>query len=292
MSPWRVIFNHAAYYEMPHMILAAYMVSGFLVAGVYAAGILRGRRDRYHYTGFAMGFVPAAVVTPFQTFVGDTAARAVAHDQPVKFAAMEYAARSSSHVPEWLGGVYVNGHVVGGLKIPDLDSLLVGFSPNTKVTGWERVTAAERPPVAWLIHLSFNVMVGLGFLLLLAGLWSLRAWWRRRRLPAHRLFWLLGAVSGLAAVVAMEAGWVVTEVGRQPWVVYRLQTTAAAAASNGGVLTSLSLLIVLYAVLGTATILILRMLAHRWRHADAGEAPVTHRPAPRPHPQTPAEGSA
>ena len=91
-----MFFNHAAIYEMPHMILAAYMVTGFTVAGVYAAGILRGRRDRYHYTGFALGFVPAAVLTPFQIFVGDTAARAIAHDQPVKFASMEYVAQ---HVP-------------------------------------------------------------------------------------------------------------------------------------------------------------------------------------------------
>jgi cytochrome bd ubiquinol oxidase subunit I len=89
IDPWQVYFNHAALYEMPHMILAAYMVTGFLVAGVYAAGIWRGRRDRYHYTGFALGFVPAAVLTPFQIFVGDTAARAIASDQPVKFASME-----------------------------------------------------------------------------------------------------------------------------------------------------------------------------------------------------------
>src|SRR5580704_16708341 len=100
VDPWQVFFNHAAIYEMPHMILAAYMVSGFTVAGVYAAGILRGRRDRYHYTGFALGFVPAAILTPFQIFVGDTAARAIAQDQPVKFASMEYVERTSSHVPE------------------------------------------------------------------------------------------------------------------------------------------------------------------------------------------------
>ena len=87
VSPWQVFFNHAALYEMPHMILAAYMVAGFLVAGVYAAGILRGRRDRYHYAAFALGFGPAAILTPFQIFVGDTAARSIASDQPVKFAA-------------------------------------------------------------------------------------------------------------------------------------------------------------------------------------------------------------
>jgi cytochrome d ubiquinol oxidase subunit I len=122
----QVFFSRAAIYEMPHMILAAYMVAGFGVASVYAVGILRGRRDRYHYTGFALGFVPAAILTPFQIFVGDTAARAIARDQPVKFAAMEYVAETSRQVPEWLGGVYVNGHIYAGIKIPYLDSLLVG----------------------------------------------------------------------------------------------------------------------------------------------------------------------
>jgi cytochrome d ubiquinol oxidase subunit I len=245
---------------------------------VYAAGILRGRRDRYHYTGFALGFVPAAILTPFQIFVGDVAARAIAHDQPVKFASMEYVEQTSTHVPEWVGGVYVNRHIYGGLRIPDLDSLLVGFRPGTRVIGWDSVPPADRPPVVWLIHLCFDVMVGLGTLLLLAGLWALVMWWRRRRLPRQRLFWLFGAVGGVAAVVAMECGWVVTEVGRQPWVVYRLLTTAEAATTNGGVVTSLSLVIVVYAVLGAATIAILRMLARRWRRSETLQAAVPYGP--------------
>jgi cytochrome d ubiquinol oxidase subunit I len=121
-------------------------------------------------------------------------------------------------------------------------------------------------------------MVGLGFLLLLAGLWAAYEWWRRRRLPPQRLFWLLGAVSGLAAIAAMECGWVVTEVGRQPWVVYHLQTTAQAATTNGGVIAILSIIIVVYAVIGAATILILRMLARRWRRGDAPESIVPYGP--------------
>jgi cytochrome d ubiquinol oxidase subunit I len=279
VDPWQVYFNHAAIYEMPHMILAAYMVTGFTVAGVYAAGILRGRRNRYHYTAFAIGFVPAAILTPFQIFVGDTAARSIAHDQPVKFAAMEYVAQTSRQVPEWLAGVYVNGHIYAGVKIPYLDSLLVGFGPGTQVTGWNSVPPADRPPVVWLIHLCFDVMVGLGSLLLLPGLWALYEWWRHRRLPPQRLFWLAGAVGGLAAIVAMECGWVVTEVGRQPWVVYQLQTTSQAATTNGGVIASLSFVIVLYAVLGAATILILRLLARRWRRGDQ-ELGVPYGPPP------------
>jgi cytochrome d ubiquinol oxidase subunit I len=286
ISPWQVFFNRAAAYQMPHMILAAYMVAGFLIAGIYAAGILRGRRDRYHYTGFALGFVPAAVLTPFQIFVGDTAARAIAQDQPVKFASMEYVERTSRHVPEWVGGVYVNGRVYGGLRIPSLDSLLVGFAPGTRVTGWDTVPPAQRPPVPWLIHLSFDVMVGLGTLLLLAGLWAAFEWWRRRRLPPQRVFWWAGALSGLAAVVAMECGWVVTEVGRQPWVVYRLLPTAAAATRNGGVLTSLSLIIAMYAVLGIVTVAILRMLSGRWRRGDLAETDVPYGPNPGPQDMT------
>jgi cytochrome bd ubiquinol oxidase subunit I len=276
----QVFFNHAAIYEMPHMILAAYMVSGFLVAGIYAAGILRGHRDRYHYTGFALGFVPAAILTPFQIFVGDTAARSIASDQPVKFAAMEYVATTSRHVPEWLGGIFINGRIYAGIKVPDMDSLLVGFGPGTKVIGWDSVAPADRPPVVWLIHLCFDAMVGLGFLLLLIGLWALWGWWRRRELPPQRLFWWAGAVSGVAAVIAMECGWVVTEVGRQPWVVYQLQTTSQAATTNGGIVTSLTLVIVLYAVLGTATIAILRLLSRRWRRGEAAEVGVPYGPPP------------
>ena len=104
------------------------------------------------------------------------------------------------------------------------------------MTGWDSVPPADRPPVVWLIHLCFDVMVGLGFFLLLAGLWAAWEWWRRRRCRRSGCSGGPGAVSGLAAIVAMECGWVVTEVGRQPWVVYRLQTTAAAATTNGGVI--------------------------------------------------------
>jgi cytochrome d ubiquinol oxidase subunit I len=278
VNVWQVFFSRSAIYEMPHMILAAYMVAGFGVASVYAVGILRGRRDRYHYTGFALGFVPAAVLTPFQIFVGDTAARAIAHDQPVKFAAMEYVARTSRQVPEWLGGAYVNGHIYAGIKIPYMDSLLVGFGPGTKVIGWDSVPPADRPPVVWLIHLAVDVRVGLGSLLLLVGLWAAWTWWRRRRWPRPRVFWALGAVSGLAAVVAMECGWVVTEEGRQPWVVYGLQTTAQAATTNGGILTSLSIVVVGYGVLGAATIAILLMLSRRWRRDDRDDASVPYGP--------------
>jgi cytochrome d ubiquinol oxidase subunit I len=146
------------------------------------------------------------------------------------------------------------------------------------VIGWDSVPPAERPPVVWLIHLCFDVMVGLGSLLLLVALWAGWEFWRRRRIPNYRLFWMAGAVSGVAAIVAMECGWVVTEVGRQPWVVYRQLTTAAAATTNEGVVTTLSIIVVGYVLLGIATVLILRMLARRWRNKDLEEASVPYGP--------------
>jgi cytochrome d ubiquinol oxidase subunit I len=278
VEPLNVFFNRAAAYEMPHMLLAAYLVAGFSVASVYAVGFLRGRHDRYHRLGFAIPFVLAAALTPVEFLVGDTAARAIATDQPVKFAAMEYVTHTTRDAPEYLGGVYVNGHVYGGLRIPDLDSVLVGFSTHTKVTGLDSVAPAERPPVTWLIHLAFDVMAGLGSLSVIPLLWLLLAWLRRRALPRHRWFWLLAAGAGPAAVVAMEAGWIVTEVGRQPWVVYKLMTTAQAATTNQGVIASLSAVIVLYAVLGVATILILRLLARHWRAGDEQDSAVPYGP--------------
>jgi cytochrome d ubiquinol oxidase subunit I len=291
VEPWGVFFNRASVYEMPHMVLAAYMVAGFGVASVYAVGFLRGRRDRYHRLGFAIPFVLAAALTPFQIFVGDTAARAIATDQPVKFAAMEYVAHTSRGVPEYLGGVYSGGHVYLGVSIPDMDSLLVGFNPRAKVIGWDSVAPVDRPPAPTLIHLSFDAMVGLAFLLLGAGLWALVAWRRRRALPQHRWFWWLAAACGPAALVAMECGWIVTEVGRQPWIVYRLLTTAQAATTNRGVIASLSAVIVLYAVLGIATVLMLRLLARRWREGDDGEAAVPYGPSTRPPTPVAGEGT-
>ena len=163
---------------------------------------------------------------------------------------------------------------------------LVGFKPSAKVTGLDSVAATSRPPALTLIHLSFDAMVGLAFLLLLAGLWALLVWRRRRGLPRQSWFWWLGILCGPAALVAMECGWIVTEVGRQPWVVYNLMTTAQAATTNGGVLASLTAVIVLYAVLGVATLVIVRMLARRWRQGTQiePEAGVPYGP-PAEHPE-------
>jgi cytochrome bd ubiquinol oxidase subunit I len=269
VHPLQVFFNGALWYEGPHMLLAAYLVAGFGTAAVYATGYLRGRRDRYHRLGFAIPFVIAAVLAPVQFLIGDTAARAVASAQPLKFAAMEYVTTTGSHQSEWLGGVYYDGRIYAGIPIPDLDSLLVGFSPGTVVRGLDSVPAALRPPSPTLLHLSFDAMVGIGTFLLLPGLWALIQWVRGRRarrglLPGHRLFWLLAVIAGPATVVAMECGWIVTEVGRQPWVVYGYLLTADAA-TRQDVVPVLTAIIVVYAALGAGTAALLLAMSRRWR---------------------------
>jgi cytochrome bd ubiquinol oxidase subunit I len=278
VQPLDVIFNNATPYEVPHMILAAYMVAGFLIASVYAVGMLRGRRDRYHRLGFLIPFTVAAIATPVQLFVGDTAARAIAKDQPVKFASMEYVQTTQTHAPEYLGGIYHDGKVTGGIRIPGLDSLLVGFSTDTKVIGWNTVPPKDRPPSPTLLHLAFNAMVGIGSALLLLGVWLAFSWWRRRDLPRTVWFLRAGAVAGVGAVVALECGWIVTEVGRQPWTAYKLLRTDNAVTGATGIWLSLAVVLVLYTALGVATVIALRAMARRWREPELEDDEVPYGP--------------
>ncbi len=165
-DPLKVLINPATGYEVPHMILAAYMVVGFLVASIYAVGMLKGRRDRLHRLGLLIPLTIACIVTPIQLFVGDTAARAVADHQPAKFAGMECIQKTGTHQTEYVGGICTSSGVKGAIPIPDLDSFLVGFSADTKVIGLQDIPPDQRPPANTLLHLSFDAMVGIGTALL------------------------------------------------------------------------------------------------------------------------------
>jgi cytochrome d ubiquinol oxidase subunit I len=274
-----VIFNKATPYEVPHMLLAAYIVAGFLVSSVYAVGWLRGRRDRMHRLGFVIPFTVAAIATPIQLFVGDAAARAIAKDQPIKFAAMEYVQKTSTHVPEWIYGIYNGGNPKGGVSIPGLDSFLVGFSTDTKVTGLDTVPTSDQPGPKTLLHWAFDTMVliGTGFLLLV--IWWLFVLWRRRALPKSPWFWRCCSVTGVLAIIALWCGWIVTEVGRQPWVVYGKLRTADAVTSSGGIWITFAIVIVLYAALLAGTVVLLRSMARRWRAGEEVEQ-VPYAPPP------------
>jgi cytochrome d ubiquinol oxidase subunit I len=273
-------FNGAVAYEAPHMILAAYLVTGYLVASVYALGMLRGRRDRHHRLGLLIPLTIAAIVTPIQFMVGDTVARSIAKDQPVKFAAMECVQKTHTDVTEYLGGRCTSDGVKGGIGIPGFDSWLVGFSTDTKVIGLDSVPPDDRPPANTMLHWAFDAMVGICSVLILLGAWLALSWWRKRDMPKSRWFLRATAASGVAAIVALECGWIVTEVGRQPWIVYEVMRTKDAVTQASGVWVSLGTVLVTYTLLGIATIVVLRAMARRWRTADAAEVDVPYGPRP------------
>jgi cytochrome d ubiquinol oxidase subunit I len=264
VNPWAAMLNPAAPPQTVHMILAAFMVASFLAAAVYAVAMLRGRRDTYHRAGFFIPFTLGAIVTPFQIYVGDWAARFLSRYQPTKLAAIEGVYRTRSHVPLTIGGVGDGNGLRYGLEIPNGLSLLVGYDPGTVVKGLDRVPAAQRPPVTG-VHWAFDLMVAIGFFLLALGLWLLWAWWRRRRaggeLPTPRLFLALAAVAGPAAVVALECGWSVTELGRQPWIVWGVMSVRDAVNPAPGLMTGLWLVLVVYTAMTVATVYVLRRLA-------------------------------
>jgi len=260
VDPWAAIFNPATGPETTHMILAAFMVTGFAMASVYAVAMLRGRRDRYHRLGLLIPLTFAAVMTPVQIGVGDWAARFVAADQPVKLAAMEGLARTQTHAPESIGGLFYDGRLHGALRIPDGLSLLLRLNTGGKVTGLNSVPPADRPPVE-IVHFAFDAMVGIGFALLALGAWLAWAWWRRRDVPGSRWFLRAVALSGVAAVTAMESGWVATEVGRQPWIVYHVLRVSNAVNPAPGLANGVWPVITIYALLTVATVYVLRRLA-------------------------------
>ncbi|MBV9729574.1 MAG: cytochrome ubiquinol oxidase subunit I [Pseudonocardiales bacterium] len=260
VDPWAAMFNPATWPETTHMILAAFMVTGFLMASVYAVAMLRGRRDRYHRLGLLIPLVLGVVAAPVQILVGDWATRYVASNQPTKLAAMEGLFRSGTHVPLSVGGYYSGDELHGALHIPDGLSLLVHLNPDGYVVGLDRIPLDVRPPVT-IVHLAFDTMVGIGFALLALGIWFGYCWWRRRELPRSRWFLRAVAVSGVAAVAAMEAGWITTEVGRQPWIVYQVLRVDDAVNPAPGLSWGLAAVLAVYLVLTVATVYVLRRLA-------------------------------
>ena len=272
VNPVKVIFNKAMPLQSAHMLVAAYLVGGFLIASVYAAAMLRGRTDHYHRLGFAIAFTVAAIATPIQMGVGDALARWVYSNQPVKFAAIELVPQTGSDVPETLlGRLNSNGTVTGGVPIPGLASILSDPSTgkSTVVKGLDTVPANDRPTTAEtnIVHLCWDIMVGLGTLLFLLSAWYAASWIFRRRMPTSRWFLRAAASAGVLAVVTLEAGWVVTEVGRQPWVVYNLMRVEDAATANTGVWITFIVVVLLYLTLAVTTIAVLRAMSLRFRRS-------------------------
>lgn len=272
---WQVFFNSAFWYEAIHMLLAAYVVAGFTVAGVYAVGMLRGRRDRYHRVGLLIPLTVGAVAIPLQIVMGDVIARYVFHAEPAKFAAIEALPDTRTHAPETLGGILVDGKLRYGLPIPSGASLLSGFSPSTQVSGLDAIPAAVRPPegLVNVVHLSFDVMVGTGFALAGLAAWFALLWWRSRAAEPNRWFLRAVAVSGLVSIVSLESGWVVTEVGRQPWTVVGLLLTRNAVQTSGNLWPLFFGAVVIYAGVTIGAVYALRALRRRWAAGEETEVP-------------------
>ncbi len=262
INPLAALFgNPYLWSELIHMYIAGYMVTGFLVAGAYAFGWLRGGSwGRYERTALAIPLTIACLAAPVQVLVGDWVARDVAVDQPVKLAAIEGLYGTTRGASEHLLGWYTDGQVKYGIAIPHMLSLLAFHSWNAKVRGLETVPAAQRPPIN-VVRFAFQTMVGIGTLLALLGLTYVVVRIRRRRLPVSAWFYRAVVLAGPLAAVALIAGWVTTEVGRQPWVVYRVMPTADAVTGAGGIPVGYAALLVTYVALGGAVAWILRRLA-------------------------------
>jgi cytochrome d ubiquinol oxidase subunit I len=287
VQPLSVIFNSAMPLEALHMAVAAYLVGGFLIASIYAVGLLRGRRDRYHRLGFLIPFTVACIAAPVQMLVGDTLARWVYNNEPAKFAAIELVPQTSSDVPETLlGHLNSNGtKVEGGIPLPGLASWLSdpATGKNTVVQGRNAFPANTEPTVAEtnVVHLAWDIMVGVATLLFLVALWYAASWLFRRRMPQSKLFLWISSAAGVLAILALEAGWVVTEVGRQPWIVHNFLTVQQGATTNGGVWITFLSICVLYLIVGVTLILVMRRMSRRWReHREIDETRVPYGPTP------------
>jgi cytochrome d ubiquinol oxidase subunit I len=278
VRPWSAMFNPALGPEALHMILAALMVAGFLTASVYAMAMLRGRRDRFHRLGLLIPLTLGCLVAPVQIGAGDIAARHIAVHQPVKLAAAEGLHETRTGAPFTILGWYEDGKVEGGLEIPKLLSLLAFHDPDHVVVGLASVPPADRPPVN-VVRISFQVMVAIGTGFLVLAAWLAWSWRRRRDHPASPWFLRAVVVAGPAAAVALEAGWVVTEVGRQPWIVYGVMRTRDAVNTADGLRYGYFGLLVVYSALTVATIAVLRRTARR-RQRGQEETAAPQDPVP------------
>ncbi len=251
VDPVAAMLNPAFFPEAFHLVLAALMVTGFLVATIHAWRLLRRRATEYDRLAFRIAFALGAVVAPVQIFAGDIAARFIAENQPLKLAALEGLEETQANAPFSVAGV---------IEIPSLLSLLAHHDPDAVVIGLDSAPPDERPPLIPLLRISFQLMVAIGTgLTALAG-WYGWSWWRKRRPPSSAWFWRAAVIAGPASVVALEAGWIVTEVGRQPWIVYGILRTTDAVTQANNIRYGYYGLIVVYIGLTAATVFALRRL--------------------------------
>ena len=266
------IFKQPAWvYMAVHSTLSCYISVGFAVVGVYATGWLRGTRDDYHRAAILTGMAVGGICALVQPLSGDLLSKFVFRTQPAKFAAMEGQFKTEAWAPLRIGGWpdEVRGQTDYAIEIPGGLSFLATHDPTAVVPGLDSIPR-DRWPNVHLTHLMFQVMVGLGVFLMLLSAWFWWLWWRRRgTLLENR--WLMRALIAATPMgfIALEAGWIVTEVGRQPWVINGVMLTRDAVTPVKSVEPMFVGFTLLYVVLGVTTVVLLRAM----RSNDADPAP-------------------
>jgi cytochrome d ubiquinol oxidase subunit I len=273
IDPIAAMLNPAAFPQTLHMTLAAYAATGFVVAGIHAWRLLRDPGNPFHRRALRIAMLVAAPAAILQPLSGDVSARHVAKHQPAKLAAIEALFQTRTGAALTLGGWpdEETGTVRWGIEVPYALSLLAYHDPNAEVTGLEDIPRDEWPPVG-IVHLAFQIMVGLGLYMAAVGLWAAWRWWRHRDLASSpRLLRaiVIGAPMGL---IAIEAGWTVTEVGRQPWTVYGVLRTSEAVTPMPFLVGPLVLITLLYLFLGAVVAFLLyrEVMASPTRGAAGG----------------------
>lgn len=264
IDPVAAMFNPMIWSQTTHMNVAAYMVAGFSVASLYAVLRLRGNRSAYVHKAMYAGLIFGCIFAPIQALVGDWSAKAVAEYQPVKLAAMEGHFNTEKGASLAIGGLpdMEARETRYAIKVPWLLSILAYGNPSAEVKGLNDFPDDVLPPVP-VVHIAFQVMVGLGTALIALGGWLLWTWRRTKALPDSRLFLWCVALSGPAAILAMEAGWVVTEVGRQPWIVQGHMRTAEAVTEAPGIWWVFASTMAIYAVLTMGIVTVLAIIARQ-----------------------------
>ncbi len=232
VQPLAAMLNPMAASEMLHVLTTAYLVVAFLLAGMAAWNLLRGRSLAYFKKALAIGMSGALLVATLTIFTGDMSAKDIARYQPEKLAAAEALFDTQTRAPLTIGGIVnpTTHQVIGAIQIPDLLSWLAYGDINHPIQGLNAFPQATWPSLA--IHYAFDAMVGIGFYLFGIGLLFVLALVFRRRLMTHRLL-LLGVLGGsVLSFLAMELGWMVTELGRQPWILYHIMTVQQALTSS------------------------------------------------------------
>lgn len=260
IQPWAAMWNPMAVQQALHMVLAAFASVGFVVAGIHGKSLLKEPRNLFHRRAFAIALAVGGVAAFLQPMSGDLSAKAVAKYQPVKLAAMEGHWETTKSAPIILGGLPdpKTETTPYAIEVPYVLSFLATGDPHAEVKGLKDFPKDVRPPVL-ITHLSFQVMVGLGTLMM--GLAALGAFlkWRRMTDPWPRWYLRLVVLCCPAGLIALEAGWITTEVGRQPWIVSGIMRSSEAVTPMPNLVVPLIAFTVLYAILGFVTLSLLRL---------------------------------